>query len=242
MRNFWQALALAVVVAPASLLGQYRCPNLPDTPIRDTAVIGTVLEDSTLRPLPLIFLAVNRAPFGMTDCSGRFALPVGNPGDTIGTMSEYFFTQTRVVPSDSAHPPQLAFRLTRLPPKPLPTDSLLGSWFLRLWKDDGGAQPYLEATLTILPGEWTPLGTVEPVLHSPDLGHLMSDLGGWQPPDSLSVTIAGDSVSIWLTPGVFDAGYSLNAVIVGDSVLGAWCSHNFGHTCERVGRATLTRH
>lgn len=242
MRRTLLATLVLLPATPLALPAQYQCVKMPDLPTRDTLVLGTVLEDSTLRPLPMVFVAVNHAPFGMTDCEGRYTLPVAAPGDTLSTMSDYFETGIRVIPAESGGRPTVDFRLRRLPPKPLPTDSLLGDWMLRLWRDGGGDRPVLEARLTVLPGEWTPLGTVEPVLHTGELAELMSGIGPWQPPDSLAATIFGDSVSIWLTPGVFDAGYTLMGVIQGDGVDGIWCGHNFAHECRPEGRATMSRH
>ena len=58
---------------------------------------------------------------------------------------------------------------------------------------------------------------------------------------NVPVHAAGDSVTIHLTPRIFDAGWTFHGTVHGTEVEGTWCEHDFSHACTRRGIARLTR-
>ena len=238
-------ILLSVSGAPREAVAQYDCMNLPTFSPEDTSIVGTVHELGSGRPLPEIYIGVDNAPLDHTDCQGRFVLPrLWASRHVISTWSQYFYPESTTVRMVGKAPKRIAFLLRRLPPAPPPVDSLLGRWNLTLFAGPRANGSIITAgALFVTSGRGSPLGTFQPAAITMDFGPLWGP--GWkdppETPDTVHVQIAGDTVSIHLTPFVSDAGFSLHGFFRDSHVSGTWCEHNFAHDCTTRGDFVMAR-
>ena len=241
-----RAIGIVLLTLPSLAMAQYDCIGQFGIPVSDASVSGVVTEVGSNRKLPAVFISINKAPFGHTDCQGRFELPRFQPGRYwISTGSPYFFPESTQVEIERDKVSKVTFSLRLQPPSPDPVDSLVGSWTLSLYsRSDTSRQLLGTGSLKISPGRWTRLGTEAQADIDLDYKLLWGKATRSPFTDSyrrVSVHTAGDTVDVWLTPGMFDAGFSLKGFVRADSVTGYWCSHNFAHTCEVRGDFILSR-
>jgi hypothetical protein len=249
------AMSAALLVSPAEALAQFDCQPDWMPSLADTSIAGTVLERQSGRPIPSVFISLDGAPLGSTDCNGRFALPYNIPDGkhTVSTWSPYFKPASRTVKVAGPVITWLTLKLELRPPAAHPALDLAGEWDLVFFSDSGHRQgPIATARIAVGPGRSSRLGVDHfatvwldyRLLGSPQ--DLLDSFPEFAPgpggvEDSVPIHAAGDSVGIQLTPRIFDGGWSFYGRVRGTVVRGIWCERDFAHSCERSGEARLTR-
>jgi hypothetical protein len=245
-------LASLLTAWPRLAAAQFDCLPLPSPSLTDTSIAGVVVERSSGRPVPQVFIELDGGPLGFTDCDGRFGLPYNVPDGkhVVSTWSPYFKRQSQRINVAGPVVTRVSFRLDLLPPAAPPAIDLAGDWILTLFKDTAPDQPIAAGPMSIRPRATDRLGTSYTARLHLDyrlLGVPQSFVDSFPEfspgpvEDSLPVHAARDSVSISLTPRIIDGGWSFRGRIRGQAVVGYWCAHDFAHDCTRVGRAPLGR-
>jgi hypothetical protein len=245
-----RALTTAVALlgmAVTPLKAQYECRFLPGPAIsRDTALFGQVTEAGTRRPIPHVAIFIDDTFAVASDCEGRFVVSMLRPGThSLDTRADSFQSVTEPV-ADSGRPRQaLDIQLRRYLPSPAPLDFLQGAWVITFWKGFRPSdRPRVSGSLVVPPGYWVGDGfwyRAHPTLDYLPLWERGAPFPGLdRAPDTLGVSLIRDSLAIWLTPGLYDNGFSVIGVVRGDSIIGSWCTETNG-PCRPKGRVTLTR-
>lgn len=259
------ALTLGLLFSAPAAAAQSPCVDLalpaPDNP----PLRGRITDAGSGEPLFPVFVLIDLAPVGMTDCDGEYAvLPFADGPHTITVNHRGYVSHTATVTFSKGITQRLDFALVAAP---LPCCDLRGRWAIDLQLDSAAAlgdPPSARAAkgslvfADSLRLEWDRPSIPDSRFNSVN-GRADIDLtpffGGPLGPDisrsmfgptdgdflreATGTVFSSDSVAIDLIPRISHGGLSLQGRLRGDSVTGKW--YQRAYCCGAFGRFTMRR-